>query len=167
MDLAELCNQLVKYGLVDMDEFRPAFVERLMREGGGVEVLRQQNTNLIANIQFSDKGIEGCVHHYGPEVVETYFILQELADHARRRFLEGVNEGSRGGNGERRGFTDQDRERLMERVRRLEIGFYRAGEIGEPLGLTAATVGTFLAHLDEEERRSLGIKYADKKWERY
>ncbi len=166
MNLDELCALLVEHGLIDKERFNPKFTERIMREGG-VSVLQHQDADITANIKLFEDRIRDCIDHYSPEIVELYFDLQELANHVRVRFFDGVSENPKDGNGERRGFTAQDRERLIERISELERGFYRASDIGAPLGLTATTVGHFLARLDEEGRKSLGIKYANKKWERY
>ena len=169
MNLDELCALLVEHGLIDKERFNPKFTERIMREGG-VSVLQHQDADITANIKLFEGKIRDRIDYYSPEIVELYFNLQELANHVRVRFFDGVSEDSDGnGNGEKSWFTGQDRERLMARISGLEIGHYRSRDIGEPLGLVATTVGHFLARLNEYGRGSLRIRYipGERKWERY
>ena len=171
MNLDELCRKLVEHGLIDQEKFRPNFSERIMREGGGTPVLQNQDTDIIANIQLFEDGTNNCIQSYSPEKVEAYFFLQELANHARGCFYNGANKGSKREDDkkERRGFTEHEREKIEERLKELSVGFYKSREIGEPMGFTAKSIGGFLSHLDENERRRYGIRYLNEKnkWEKY
>lgn len=174
MVLDDLCKKLVEYGLVDVEKFNPNFTERIMREGGGVKVIQNQDADITANIRISARGLEKCIQQYGPEKVEAFFYLQELANHARMLFYRGVNQDPNKGKDEnrkteRRGFTEHERESIRERVIDLNPGFYKSIDIGSPLGIKGKSIGTFLAHLDDAEREKLKIKYDSEKkgWEKY
>src|SRR3990167_10980206 len=95
MNLSELCKNLIEHGLLDHEKFKPNFTERIMREGGGIPVLQNQDKDIVANIELTKRGIGRCIEKYSPEKVEIYFTLQELANHARLLFYEDM-----GGNGE-------------------------------------------------------------------
>ncbi len=172
MNLDELCRKLIEHGLVNLEKLRPNFTERIMREGGGTPVLQHQDADIIVNIKLFEHKIADRIQAYSPEKVEVYFLLQELANHARMNFYKGIDgclrkeEDRR----EKRGFDDRDREKIMARLRGLETGFYKSGDIGEPLGLRALSVGVFLSHLNDDERKELGIRYSGtekRTWEKY
>lgn len=171
MNLDELCKLLVEHGLVDMEKLRLNFTERIMREGGGVPVLQNQEADIIANINTLGKGVDECIRSYSPEKVELYFYLQELANQARVLFYKGANETlkKRNSQKEKPRPVESDKVKFLERLRGLESGFYKSSDIGGPIELKAISVGHFLSHLSEDERKDLRIRYFpnERKWEKY
>jgi len=175
MDLDDLCKKLIEHGLLDMESFSPRFTERIMREGGGVEVLDNQSANIIANIKTTQGGTARCIEQYPPEIVELYFTLQELADHVRINFYKDAEKGQSKNAGKNeipmRRLTDEDRSRIIEAVKGLRPGQYKSAEIGEltGLGLGASSIGKVLSHLSEDERKQHKLKYipANRTWEKY
>ncbi len=169
MDLDELCKKLIEHGLMDSEKFKPNFTERIMREGGA-SVLQNQDADVSANIKLFKCRITSCIQAYSPEKVETYFFLQELANHARMCFYEMSGERlDTDDRKEKRKFTEQDRKRVKEMIGKLEKGFYKSEEIGESIGLSPLSVGVSLSHLSEEEREKFRIRYisAKREWEKY
>lgn len=61
MNLDELCKLLVEHDLVDMEKLRLNFTERIMREGGGVPVLQNQEADIIANINTLGERVDECI----------------------------------------------------------------------------------------------------------
>lgn len=86
-------------------------------------------------------------------------------------FYKGANETlkKRNSQKEKPRPAKSDRIKFLERVRELESGFYKSSDIGEPIGIKAISVGHFLSHLNEDERKGLRIKYIpdERKWEKY
>ena len=174
MDLDDLCNRLVEYKLVDKERFNPNFTERIMREGGGVSVIQNQDSDITANINLLAKGLERCIQVYGPEKVEAFFYLQELANHARVLFYQGVNKekikhSEEDGKKTKRRFTEEEREGIFNRIENLKPGFYTSNEIGKSLDISAKSIGGLLSHLEDTEKEELRIKYDSEKggWQKY
>ncbi len=167
MDLNDLCQKLFEYGLVDREKFSPNFTERIMREGGGVKVIQNQDSDITANIKILAEGLERCIQAYGPEKVEAFFYLQELANHARMLFYDGAKEfsieaGNEKKEKKKRGFTEPERKAILEKISGMEPSCYTSKEIGNSLGFDARSVGVFLAHLTDAEREELNLRYDDK-----
>mgnify|MGYP001587354420 CR=1 FL=1 len=172
MNLDELCKKLIEYEIIDIEKFNPGFTTRIMREGGGVAVLQNQDADIVANIRVNQDKIAGCIDKYSPEKVETYFYLQELANHAREVFYKNSNSSAnrtdRGDAGNKR-LIEQNRKTLIERISQLEPNLYKSIDIGKPIGLTGRSVGVFLAALDDNEKEQHRIRYLPDKqrWEKY
>jgi len=175
MNLDELCKKLIEHGLLDTEKFSPRFTERIMRESGGVQVLDNQSTNIIANIEVTRRGTARCIEQYPPEIVELYFTLQELADHVRINFYKGAEKGQSKNAGKKENLRqvlgEKDRNSIIETVKGLKPGHYKSAEIGElaVLGLGALTIGKVLSHLTEDERNQHKLRYipAQRTWEKY